>query len=71
MHYVLGILWHITNMIILLISNRPNFKKIWYATFQAALLRPIILFFEGVFTTDETIPIPKVKSFDNDFLFAF
>ncbi|XP_076823440.1 organic solute transporter subunit alpha-like [Clavelina lepadiformis] len=38
--------------------TKKTFSVLWYATFQAALLRPIVLFFQGVFQTDRSLKIP-------------
>ncbi|XP_018667671.2 organic solute transporter subunit alpha-like [Ciona intestinalis] len=38
--------------------TKSNFQVLWYATFQAAFTRPIVLFFEGIIKTDRTIAIP-------------
>nr|CAB3264590.1 organic solute transporter subunit alpha-like [Phallusia mammillata] len=38
--------------------TKKNFQILWYATFQAAFTRPIVLFFQGVMEPDGTVPIP-------------
>jgi len=40
--------------------TRKNFRILWYGTFQSALIRPITLYFKGIFTSDGSIKVPGI-----------
>lgn len=40
--------------------SRKNFRRLWYGTFQSALIRPITLYFKGILTSDGSIKVPGI-----------